>query len=80
MEKFDMGGRSVNGERKAYNTIQEQWNEYLLEDGATIRLKVVVKDIIRTELFNNDGTPVYIIQSTNVVDARVPEELKRQGS
>ena len=79
MEKFDLGGHQVNGERKAYNTISEPWNEYLLEDGSTIRLKLVVKDIIKTDKFHPDRTPVYIVQSTNVVDARVPENLKQQG-
>ena len=79
MERFDMGDHQVDGERKSYNTITESWNEYLVEDGSTIRLKVVVKDIIRTDKFNPDGTPVYLVQSVNVVDARVPENLKKQG-
>ena len=79
MEKFDQGDHQVNGERKSYNTITESWNEYLVEDGSTIRLKVVVRDIIRTDKFNADGTPVYLVQSMNVVDARVPDNLKQQG-
>lgn len=79
METFDLGGQEVTGDRKAYNTIREPWNEYLVEDGSTIRLKVVVRDIIRTDQFNPDGTPIYIVQSMNVVDARVPDKLKQKG-
>ena len=73
-----MGDRTVGGERLSYNSISEPWNEYLVEDGSTLRLKVVVKDIIKTDQFNSDGTPVYLVQSVNVLDARVPDHLKRR--
>ena len=77
METFNIGGDEVGGTDVSYNPIIESWNEYILEDGTTIRLKVIVKRVIRTEARNPDGTPVYFIQSQNVVDARIPENLKK---
>ena len=80
MEKFNVGGRQVSGTDVSYNTYNEAWNEYMLEDGTTLRLKVIVKRVVRTDAYNPDGTPVYIVQSQNVLDSRVPEILRREGN
>ena len=68
----------MRDERKSYNTITESWNEYLVEDGTTIRIKLVVSDILQTDQFNADGTPIYRVKSMNVLEARVPNELRRR--
>lgn len=56
---------------------KEYWNTYKLSDGATLKIKLVLRGVKRVKKFNPDGSPVYIINSMNVVRTlNVPEKLK----
>lgn len=56
----------------------EQWNQYLLADGSVVKLKVVVTEVWRIDNeYDNDGNPVYLVRSRNVVTVSSPEELRR---
>lgn len=56
---------------------KEYWNEYKLEDGTTLKVKLVLRGVKRLNQYEPDGTPIYAINSMNVVRAvDVPEELK----
>ncbi len=53
------------------------WNEYKLEDGTTLKVKLVLRGVKRLARYEPDGTPVYVINSMNVVRAiGVPAEIK----
>lgn len=75
MARVRIGDEWVEGDDLAFNTMVESWNEYKLEDGTEVRLKLVVKRVVRTPRRNANGEPVYVVQSQNVMDARVPEDL-----
>ncbi len=71
-------GRELDGEELEFESEKEQWNTYKTEDGATIKLKAIVSKIVRTEEYNPEtGEPLYVVQSTNITLADVPEELKK---
>lgn len=56
---------------------KEYWNEYQLEDGTTLKVKLVLRGVKRLNRHEPDGTPVYVINSMNVVRAvNVPDEIK----
>ena len=56
---------------------EEHWNSYRLSDGATLKVKLVLRGVKRLKRYEPDGTPIYVINSINVVRAvNVPEELK----
>ncbi|MCK5669768.1 hypothetical protein KAI10_00150 [Candidatus Bathyarchaeota archaeon] len=56
---------------------KEFWNEYTLEDGTTLKVKLVLRGVKRLARYEPDGTPVYVINSMNVVRAiNVPPEIK----
>lgn len=56
---------------------KEFWNEYSLEDGTTLKVKLVLRGVKRLNRHEPDGTPVYVINSMNVVRAvNVPPEIK----
>ena len=56
---------------------KEFWNEYSLEDGTTLKVKLVLRGVKRLSRYEPDGTPVYVINSMNVVRAvNVPPEIK----
>ena len=43
-----------------------------------MKMKTVVSDIARLEVYKADGDPVYVINSTNVAMANVPDRLKKK--
>lgn len=59
----------------------EHWNEYLVDDGTVIKLKLVVTEIVKVddEYDPRTGDPLYVVNSTNVVSVQAPEQLKQQG-
>jgi len=74
--KFKHQDREIEAELLDYETIDEGWNKYRTEDGTVIKIKIVVSKIIRTNEFTQTGEPIYVVNSTNVIDAEVPEILK----
>lgn len=54
---------------------QETFNTYLLEDGTTIKLKAVMLGVMKLEgPVDNEGNPVYLTRSQNVLDITVPKK------
>jgi hypothetical protein len=55
---------------------EEHWNVYKLKDGTTLKVKLILVGIKRLRKHNPDGTPLYLINSQNVVRAiDIPKEL-----
>ena len=75
MVRVRIGDEWIEGEDVSFNTMVESWNEYKLEDGTEVRLKTVVKRVVRTPRRNPNGEPIYVVQSQNVLDTRVPDDL-----
>jgi len=75
--ELKLGDKTVEGTLVDFETMREEYNSYRLSDGAVIRMKTVVTNIIRTEEFTPTGEPVYIVNSQNVLVADVPDELKK---
>ena len=56
---------------------EEHWNVYKLSDGTKLKVKLVLRGVKRLNQFEPDGTPVYVINSMNVVRAiDVPQDVK----
>lgn len=71
-------GRAVEGTVLTFRTSTEDWNEYLLEDGTVLKLKLVVTEILRLDdMFDPQGNPLYMAQSQNVMGVSAPTELMR---
>jgi hypothetical protein len=55
---------------------EEHWNIYKLKDGTTLKVKLILVGIKRLKKHNPDGTPLYLINSQNVVrTVDIPKEL-----
>jgi hypothetical protein len=66
----------AEGEDVDFEEVKEYWNVYKLKDGTTLKVKLVLIGVKRLEKHNPDGSPIYVIQSQNIVRAvDVPEEL-----
>jgi hypothetical protein len=61
-----------------FRTTSEDFNEYLLDDGSVIKLKVVVTEVARIEgMYDAQGNPAYFVNSTNVVSVDAPDDLRK---
>ncbi len=78
-EKFKLpNGQFVDVEQIEISESNEQWNEYLLEDGSVIKIKLVASKIIRVvDQYDQTGNPVYFVNSTNVISVKCPNDLKK---
>jgi hypothetical protein len=58
---------------------KEYWNTYKLEDGTLMKVKLVLRGVKRTDQHNPDGTPIYIINSANIVRvSKVSKKLMKK--
>lgn len=71
-------GKPMDGTDMPFRTGSEDFNEYLLDDGTVLKIKLVVTRVVRIDdLYDDQGDPVYVAQSTNVIVASVPDKLKK---
>ncbi len=63
-----------------WSSEKEYWNEYKLDDGTTMKVKLILKGVRRAkDQHTPDGNPIYMIQSMNVVRVfNVPKKLKKK--
>lgn len=59
---------------------EEHWNVYKLSDGTTLKVRLVLRGVKRLNRYNPDGSPLYVIQSQNIVrTVDIPEKLKAKS-
>lgn len=63
-----------------WDSEKEHWNEYKLKDGATLKVKLILKGVRRAkDQHTPDGSPIYAVQSMNVVRVSdVPKKLRKK--
>ena len=77
--KINFNGQQVDADAIDVNQSNERWNEYLLEDGTILKLKAVLTNVYRIDgQYDAEVNPMYILQSTNVITANAPQELRRK--
>jgi hypothetical protein len=60
-----------------FTEVEEHWNVYQLSDGTKLKVKLIIRGVKRLNQFEPDGTPVYLINSMNVVRTiDIPPEIK----
>jgi len=80
MPKIKWQGQDADALSLRFKTIKEDWNEYDLEDGTTLRMKSVVSDIVRVEgQYDQENNPVYLVKASNLVVVTSPDTLKKKG-
>ena len=55
------------GENMEILDVKEPWAEYVLENGAKIRAKQTIINIVKLDKKNPDGTDIYIMQGQPVM-------------
>ena len=77
--KVNLQGRDIWGEEIEFETEGEKFNTYILHDGTRLKIKTVVTEVMRLEAHKPDGDPLYLVNSTNIVSAVVPDSLKQKA-
>ncbi len=78
-EKVSLDGKEYEAVRVEANQSTELWNQYLLDDGALLKLKTVVTELFRVkDLYDGSGNPVYVVKSGNIVTVIAPENLRKK--
>jgi len=66
----------AEGEDVDFEEKEEHWNIYKLKDGTTLKVRLLLIGVRKLKKHNPDGTPIYMINSQNVVRAvDIPKEL-----
>ena len=78
--KINFNGEEVEALPIDINQTNEYWNQYLLDDGTVIKMKLVATKVLRVDnKYDQEGNPLYIIQSTNITSVNAPVNLKKKG-
>ena len=62
-----------------YDTLSQEFNEYLLDDGTKIKIFTNVTGVSRTTLKDAKGDPVYSINSSNNIEIKPSEQYKKSS-
>ena len=69
-------GKQEQAIRIGFKIKEEEWNNYNLDDGTSMRMKTVVTDVVRlVSKIRKDGQPIYLVRSTNLVETVAPDNL-----
>lgn len=72
--KMNLGGNTVEAEIMTFKPIDEPWSLYKLDDGTTLKVKIVLSDVFK--LAQPDpvtGLPQVMIRASQVVSVDAPE-------
>lgn len=77
--RINFGGEEVDATPIDVNQTNEYWNQYLLDDGSVVKMKLVVTKVLRIDnRYDNEGNPAYLVQSTNITSVNAPDNLKKK--
>lgn len=65
--RVEYQGRQIEGTSMDFESVKELWNEYRLENGATVRVKIVPVEIVLTGENNPVGDPLVVVKSSILV-------------
>lgn len=82
MEGLDLHAKIdlSEGEEVDFENEKEEWNVYKLADGSTLKVKLVLVNVVRSrDKYDPLGNPIYGITSQNIVKVlNVPEKIKQK--
>ena len=81
MPKVPYQGREVDAIQVDFKVVREDWNEYQLSDGSEIRMRLLVSEMfLLPGEYDQEGNPVYLVKSGNMMVVRSPDNLKKSQS
>ena len=71
--------KELSADKVLVKATEENWSEYILEDGSTVRVKPILARALKTKEYDPEGNPIYQLLISNAVFVESPEELKKKG-
>jgi len=68
--------KSIDKPDMRYDTLSQEFNEYLLDDGTKVKIFTNVTNVSRTTLKDTKGDPVYQVQTKNNIDVKPSNQYK----
>lgn len=81
VSKFPIGEKQELKDATLVDVIEskEPWAEYQLSDGSSIKIKSMLMEVWRVkDEYDNDGNPMYLLKSSNVMNITPADELKKK--
>lgn len=76
----DYQGRRVEAEVVNFEAKAEGWNQYALEDGTSLKMKLVLLEVVRlVDEYGPTGDPVYVFSAQQIVGSASPDNLKKKA-
>jgi len=72
--KVEYEGKLIDGDSLDFDIVKEHWNEYQLENGGVVRVRIVPAEMILTQERNPQGKPLVVVQSSILIQYREPGE------
>lgn len=77
--KINFGQEIVDATPVDINQANEYFNQYFIEDGTVLKMKLVATKVFRIDdRYDQEGNPIYFVQSTNVLSVNSPSNLKKK--
>ncbi len=77
--KINFGQEIVDATPVDINQANEYFNQYFIEDGTVLKMKLVATKVFRIDdRYDQEGNPIYFVQSTNVLSVNSPSHLKKK--
>lgn len=81
MPKVPYKGKQVDAIEVNFKVEREDWNQYQLSDGSELRMRLIVRQVyIVPGEYDDEGKPIYVVTSGNMLMVNVPDNLMRPQS
>jgi hypothetical protein len=73
-------GQEHEAESIGFRSSGEHFNEYLLDDGTVLRIKLVLTEVWKVKgAYDRDGNPAYLVAHSQVTAVDAPDHLRGGG-
>jgi hypothetical protein len=55
-----------------FDTQEQEWNEYVVDDGTKIRIQPILLQVSKTSKYDNKGYPLYLVNINATMDVKPP--------
>jgi hypothetical protein len=78
-KQYPYQGKQFLGQSVSFEGVAEPFSQYTLEDGTTVKVKMIMVDAVRLDTHDDQGNPVYQFQFQHVIGIVPAEDLKRKA-
>jgi hypothetical protein len=73
-------GQEHEAEPIGFRTSGEHFNEYLLDDGSVLRIKLILTNVWEVkETYDSLRNPVYLVEHQEVMAVDAPDDVREAG-